>query len=317
MASELNGTTSTSNLRINPISNEQKSSCSSNSNNVQASAISWTQATTGLYDISVYFSNNTYPPTGVTSTFGANLALYRTNIVAMFNDSINDPCATKFDTYYIESGEIAGKFVAILQNISLTAGNVYTAVFAGGNAAAIGNWGFSVDPTVIRTSAGSAGTWTQPARTTDPTEPCEDSSMTNQYFYAFTFVAEYPTYIFDTQATPWDSSTYDTYSFLYTGINNASVPATCSAPGISLIYSGDTGDIRPLAFLGLNVGQYYTVLVSAYGGTNRGTFGVYAMTGSQIGVVPTGTATSTTGDSAGATIGVSFLLLLIAAFFTF
>jgi len=118
-----------------------------------------------------------------------------------------------------------------------------------------------------------------------------------------------------------DSSTYDTYSFLYSGINNASVPAICSAAGgVSLLYAGDTGDQRPLAFLGLNIGSYYTVIVSSYSGTNRGTVGVFAMTGTQIGDVPGGltTGAATTGDpSAGATIGVSFCLLLIAAIFAF
>jgi len=260
-----------------------------------------------------YFSNTTFD---TTTTFGANAILYRGNVIASFNESVNDPCDAKFSAAYIISGQIAGKFVAILQNVSLTATNVYTIVFAGDRTSSLGAWGFSVEPTIVRSNAASLGTWTQPSRSDEPSA-CVDSSYTNQYFYAYTFVAQYPTYIFDTQRTPWDSSSFDTFSFLYSGINNATVPATCSAPGVALLYYGDTGDIRPLAFLGLNVGTYYTVIVSSYSSSSsRGSFGIYAMTGSQIGVVPTGTATSTTGSD-GATIGVSFLLLLIAAIFTF
>jgi hypothetical protein len=308
---EFSGNTTGSHLVINPADQDQGSSCSSSSSTSAASAVSWTQANTGVYDINIYFANTSYPA-ATAGSFGANLNLYRGNVIAQFNESVNDPCDTKFSAAYIDGGSI-GKYAAILQNVSLTAGNVYTVVFSGGNSQALGNWGMSIDPTIVRSNAASPGTWTQPDRTVDPPACTPDTGYSNQYFYAYTFVAQYPTYIFDTQNTDW-TNTVDTYSFLYSGINNASVPSNCGGNGISLIYYGDTGDVKPLAFLGLNVGSYYTAVVSCWSSTSvKGSFGVYAMTGSQIGVVPTGTATSTTGTSDSSVIGISFLLLVIAA----
>src|SRR5262245_55180737 len=112
------------------------------------------------------------------------------------------------------------------------------------------------------------GTWTQPNRNS---LPCSASFNTNAFSYSHTFIAEGNTYIFDAQRISW-ANPFDSYSFLYQGFNNATVPATCG----ELLGGADTGDVRPLTYQGLVVGAPYTFIVSSYSGTATGDFAIYA-----------------------------------------
>jgi len=282
IAPEFTGNTTNSNLLVDTVSNGQDATCSpSGSSGYRGASFSWTQATTGFFDINIYFANTTFSG----SFFYASAALYARNVILNPNGTVYDLCALN----PIISSNDPGYFAAILQNVSLTAGTNYTAVFSGGSDTAYGYWGATVDPTYVHTVDNSPGTWTQPSRSSGS---CTSSSYTTSFTYIYTFIASNPTYIFDTQRLNW--GTYiDTYSFLYTGINNATVPATCSG----LIYQGDTGDIRPISYIGLVPGQPYTLIVSGYSDNSRGIFGLYAYSGNQIGVVPTTGVVSGTGTT--------------------
>jgi hypothetical protein len=300
-SSSYGGSTSASSTPVlNPVSNSaQDGSCTSGSAEVPATTFSWQQPITGRYDISIYFSNTTFSGTG----FGANAALYNTsNVGFLTNGTANDPCS--FPSLVISAAY--SEFAVFLQNITLIAGHNYTVAFAGDSTDAFGYWGASIDPSVIGSNTNSPA-WTQPDRGSGA---CTASSYTAAHFFTITFVAQHETYIFDTQETTWGTS-LDTYSFLYVGLNNGSIPAACPAAPVALIFQGDTGDSTPLAFQGLTVNQAYTVVVSSYFATDVGDFSYFLFTGTQIGNLPppptsgaTGASTATNGAST-ATNGAS------------
>jgi len=315
------GSTTNSNLYIDYMSNGQQSSCSSGSTPVQASIFSWVQANSGQYDVNIYFANASYAQTS--TSFGANAALYSGNLTSSFpaNRTAIDPCA--FNP--IKSGQLsAGKFAVLLQNVTLTAATTYTVVLAGGSETATGFWGATVDPSYVHTTSGSLGTWTQPDHSGATSGTCSDG-YTNNYIFRFPFIAEHPTYIIDTQQL--DYGTYlDTFSFLYAGYNNLTVPSTCAG----FLYGGDTGDVRPIAYSGLVPGQPYTVVVSSYSQGSQGDFGLFTFSGVQIGSLPvlpttgvgssavvTGAATSGLPDSGAAELAISALVLIVAAVICF
>jgi len=296
-----------------------------------------------LYDINIYFANTSYNGFG----FGANAALYM-GASPLNISGISDLCG--YPTVTVLAGTFsAGEFAISLQNVTLTAGANYTVVLAGGDQDSKGYWAATIDPTIVGTVNNSPGKWTQPSRSFPPCEV--PTSYTDCYTFTYTFVAEGRTYILDTQELDW--GTYlDTYSFLYSGLNNGTIPNTCD----NFLFGGDSGDITPIAYQGLNINQTYTIVVSSYSAGNMGDFGIYAFTGTQLGVIPpppttgvtqatantvvTGTVIPTsqtqtptssvatsTSTSAGSTeatttsgamqIGVSAVLLLVAAFLAF
>jgi len=67
------GSTIGSHTILNPVSSSQSSSCNSDSAVVPGGMFSWTQPTSGLFDLAVYFSNGSFPSS---SSFGANAAIY-------------------------------------------------------------------------------------------------------------------------------------------------------------------------------------------------------------------------------------------------
>jgi hypothetical protein len=257
---------------MNAVSNNQDEACSSSSTAVPGGYFNWTQPANGTYDISVYFSNTTY----TTSSFGANAALYAANSAPFtLNGTANDPCVA---SGLIISAEYS-KFAVYLQNVTLIQGQKYFVTLSGSQSDATGYWGATIDPTIIGSTTNSP-VWTQP----DRSDGCTASSYTAAHYFTIYFNATNPTYIFDTQSLRWGNS-LDTYSFLYFGLNSAIPPATCPATA-TLIYQGDTGDVRPLAFQGLSVGRTYTIVVSSYGSTSAGDFAAYLFTGNQIGSLP-------------------------------
>jgi len=341
------GSNADSTLLYLPVDSAQSSACASGSTPVKSIAFTFTHSDpTGLYDVSVYFSNITYP----SSSFYAGAILYRgSNPIT----GSNDPCG--FASVTVAAARFT-YFAVPIQNVTLTQGQNYTVVASGGDVDALAWWGATVDPTIVGTTTSSAASWTQPTRSFS--SGCTpDTSYDNSRFFVYTFIAQGQTYILDTQQLQWSSDNLDTYSFLYSGLNNATVPDSCSG----LLFGGDTGDQTPVAYQGLVVGQPYTIIVSCYFSDSEGDFGLYAFTGTQLGVIPTtgpagttaaggattaaptgvatasgttaaptGSATSAAGTSAASAstaassttaaesgamqLGVSALLLLVAAF---
>jgi len=255
----------------------------SETNVAEFSAYTFTATASGQYDIFVFFDNKTtLSPTGSSVNFNAHAALYN-GTVSVFNTSAGglDTCTINGGPLSLASSNSLG---LILTNVTLEFNKTYT-IIASGSESESGTVGFSVRKSnVFSTNTGL--TWAAPAHGTG--SACSGTNDNTPYF-AYTFTAQYPTYILDTQQTDIDS--FDTYSYLYLGTWNKGIaPPTCP-----IITSGDTGDQTPVAVEGLIVGLNYTIFVAPYNFVKLGTFVLYAFTGTQIGgnfTVPTNAATT-------------------------
>jgi len=266
-----------------PQASSQGATCTSGSELTPFASITHSPASSGLYDIGVYFYNATYDSLSL-STW------YTSAVVFSGTPNVTNPCDTALDLSRV-SAYSNSKYGVFIRNVTLNAGTTYTIALSGQGVDQVGFYGVNVFPTIVHTTEGSPLNYNPPDRSTAP--PCTPLSTPTPY-WVFTFIAQYPTYIFDTQEA---FSGYDTFSFLYSGLNNASTgPATCT----NFLYGGDTGDIRPVAYIGLVPGQPYTVIVTPYSQSSTGTgnFAFYAMTGTQLGVVPTTGMPTTSGGSA-------------------
>jgi len=263
---------------------------------------SWTQTTSGYFDILVTFANTTIDQQGY--YFGATVALFQGYPSAA--GLAADPCNTTLTgaTFLtVQEGEDRGAF---LFYTNLTAGWNYTVVFSGEEGSGFtGYWGVQVVPTRIRFfNTNPSQAFNQPNRY-DYTQPCAASGNLAGWF-STEFLTEERAYLIDTQDPPngYFFEGVDTYSFLYAGDNTGVPPTTCPifAP---LVIGGDTGDVTPVYAI-TDVGVNYTVVVSTYSGSEPDATGatiLWLFTGLPIGALPPSTTTgaATTGAATGTT----------------
>jgi hypothetical protein len=261
---------------------------------------SWTQPTSGLFDIvSVFYNATQYNNNDDWSTY---IALYQGTIANLTTLEV-DPCNNTFTGAIFISSYYENFYAAHLYYQTLAAGTTYTAVFSGGYYDEFGYWGLQVNPTIIRFPNGSG--FTQPERDTFPCTVDTDNENTAAWG-ATVFLATQSTYLIDTGYPPPPFNYFDTYSFLYIGNNSGSSiesPQTCPLYGLedALIIGGDTGDVTPVYTFTVP-GALYTVIVSTYseGAVSSGAaYTLYVFTGLPIGSIPVPTSAAATSGQSG------------------
>lgn len=238
----------------------------------------WTQNGTGQYDIVAGWYNAS--DTDFSYTY---LALYSGAQAAAAITT--DSCANYLYADYDSSNGLT------LWNRTLTNGQQYTLVTSPEYDSEYGYWGIWVRPTIAGTLWNTPA-WNQPERDSN----CTASSYTTTSWFADDVVATGQVTIIDTQTlTSSQGFSYvDTYSWFFRGNQTtSSPPPTC---GGKIITYGDTGDVTPV--YGVTIpGRIYTVVVSTYSGSNNvGDFGLFTMSGTPIGNIPS--SDETTGDGA-------------------
>jgi hypothetical protein len=271
--SDKSGSSMTSTTMWNPPTNSRGSACTADvAVTVPTIVHNFTPSFTGQYDVYIFADNGTFVSSSGSSSFDIAAAIYPGTV--FFNTANgNTTCGANGGAIlaYYESSTNA----MILQNVTLVAGQAYTVVASGHELLQTAYLGISVRASIVFTT-GTGRTATVPDKSTSGT--CTPYATPLPVF-AFTFTAEYPTYILDTQEA--FGTTYDTWSFLYRGTWDAAVdPPTCP-----IVFQGDTGDVTPLAVEGLTIGQNYTIFVTPFnqGATNTGPFALYFFSGSQLG----------------------------------
>jgi len=270
----------------------------------------WTQSTTGLYEVVAGFTVNytagIYENSGYTY-----LAVFQGSLTSeqIQNDDICSTSAVILNAFYEDWRGTR------LYGLSLVAGQNYTAVFSGDSASDFSNYGFFVYPSRLRVANFLATGFTQPYN--NSLTGCEDSSFgTNNSWAAVSYPAPFSNALVST-ASFYSSSQlsgnwttlYASYIYVYTGNNlgsSTTAPSTCTG-----YYDGD--DSGPYGIL-TTPGQNYTVVGSYYSegpgypSSGDGVFLFFLMTGNTVGsisvhVPTTGGSGAATGGSGAATSG--------------
>eukprot|EP01116_Phalansterium_solitarium_P004714 TRINITY_DN157_c0_g2_i1.p1 TRINITY_DN157_c0_g2~~TRINITY_DN157_c0_g2_i1.p1 ORF type:complete len:567 (+),score=148.14 TRINITY_DN157_c0_g2_i1:149-1849(+) len=282
--------------------------------------VTYTAPVNAIVDLLIAFDwkwNNSN--SGAASNFIVNAALYKGSV----NEAriAANPCDPAFNYLGAIRGS-GGSFAAAFYNVSVTANTTYTLIVSGGQGDQTGLFGVFARPTIVR-SLIQTPTYAQPVRQSDPTTGVCAATTSTSEWYSFVFQAQYASYLIDTGYLGGSFNDFDSYSFLYKGVNNATPPVTCPvAPG-GLVYYGDTGDVTPL-FTATTPGSAYSIVVSTYstGRTGKSDFALYVFSGTSVTpdgrVIPnTGpttaaaTGSSSTGDvGAASSVAVNALLLI-------
>lgn len=276
----------------------------------------WTQPTSGWFDIVATFANLTVDASGY--NFYATAVLYQgtPSLSGLADDPCNDTKTTA--TYWVTTQtDYRGTLIAY---VNLTAGVTYTAVFSSEDAYTA-YWGLQVIPTRLRFYQNET-LFNEPEvdSETDCAASGEDYSWDSYLFTA----SQSSAFFLSTQDPPYPWSQYstggseDTYTWLYSG-NNAGTfgpsgtpPVACPIIG-SLLDDEYTGDGN-VVFTETTAGNTYTAVITPY---DSGAVGypagylLWPFTGTPIGnfasTTSTGatvtTGTSTTGSTTGGTTG--------------
>jgi hypothetical protein len=304
LVADSTGNTRNASRTWNPISSSDVTTdCTDTSSNVvNYNTFTWTQNTTGVYDIEVFFSNMT-----VTSFYG-NIAVFNGTFPNGTNPNGLANACTNGSFIWGTYGNSDGS--AIIPSAPLNAGWVYTVAVSGYSSDEVGDYGIFVRPTRYGNTSASTASFLAPEVPARGTASNCTQGTDLKYYQNVVFTAVQPVYIMDTGS----DSSFDTAVFLYEGVYapNGAAPSNCSG----FIYAGDTGDGGPIAVV-LTVGNNYTAVVSSYS-TSRGTFSLYALTGTPLGLPVTTTTGSmtgaaTTGDGSSATTAVASMLLVVVA----
>lgn len=256
------------------------SSCTTTSGITQRyDSYTWTQSSTGIFDIHLWFFNQS-------TTIFPMIFLYSGNFPSVGSPS--DPPDACVDGNLLWASGYYFTYYTALPSITLNAGSTYTVVATPGSSTK--NWAF-VGVVIVPTIWGN--TTNQPQNFTAPDTPAGGNITTCvadgkfikkflslifivnlKYWQAFKFVAQYSGYIFDTGDL--NTAQMDTASILYNGDNTGNPPSMCTG----FIISSDTGDGAPISIF-LTPGETYTLVVTAFqpGADQTGRFPLYMLTG--------------------------------------
>jgi hypothetical protein len=258
------------------------------------STYSWTQSTTGYYDINVLFYNSSLQDDW-TSTY---IALFVGTFLNASN--LGDPCNQAVTGAVFSNATDDDEPGVSLMYLYLSANTVYSLIFSGDDSDEFGYYAVQINPTRIRFLIDSPA-YVQPTMVDDTTPiTCTADTTTAASWDSIVFQAAQPVYIIATGDAPYGFTYFDSYSFLYAGLNPGNLlfaPASCpiNAPLIDMEF---TGDYFPLVINNTILNANYTVVVSTYDGdqTDDGAaYILYIFTGQPIGNIPSSTSSSTAG----------------------
>jgi hypothetical protein len=259
----------------------------------------WTANTTGEYDIEAFAMNATAP-----SGFYTVVAVFHGTFpnASLPVTGTASPCNGSLLWGAYTSGMAGGVF-----RVPLTAGQQYTVVASGYDPEDVGVFGIFIGATRYGNTSAQSQTYNAPTVPATGTTPNCTIGGTQKYYQNMVFQAAHPVYIIDTDQG------FDAATFLYEGAYTTSPPSNCTG----FIFAGDTGDGGPIAVV-VTPGNNYTAVVTGYS-SGAGTFSVYILTGTPLGVptvTTTGAATSamtTAATTGSATSTVASLVLVVFA----
>jgi hypothetical protein len=281
-----------------PSSYSPTTTCKSSGVVVPYNYYTWTQKTTGYFDINVWAQN-------ATETFTAVTALYNTTAANLpfighgTSAAPVDGCANS--TAYFVNTLQSDDYVHVTNSkgtglvygyVMLTAGMNYT-MLVSLNYDYVVTFGVTVTPTIYH-MLGSTANFPIPDGATPTT--CVANEKPAEVWDAFLFSVPYPYLVVATGDVTYNG--FNAIVALYTGNNTGSADQTV-APLPCTNFIASEYD-HPIGYSGY-VGNYTTVVSpNAPASQNSGFYTLYAYSG-----IPMGTSTSTTGASVTSTTGMS------------
>jgi len=265
-----------------PITFTSETECETTSSSYTApyASFTWTQSTTGLFEVVGGFSENYTADIGQTY-----LAVFQGNLT---NAQLNTADLCSSTSIVVVNAYNEGERSVRLYGLALVAGQTYTAVLSGYDTDEFSNYGFLVYPTRLQLANFLATGFSQPDNSSTGCTP--DDIYTNNSWTAASFPAPFSNALFAaselSSSNPSNFTSLTPAAWVYTGNNlGSSTTAPSSCTGLYAI-----SDTQGVFAILTTPHQNYTIVVSYYyegsGQPTDGTtavFLVFALTGTPVG----------------------------------